>query len=89
MIFYGKDAVKKCRAIAGATNPEKAAPQSVRGSYGRITTKGIYENVVHVSSDLQEAQREIKLWFNPDDIIVDLYPVKSFNIDDKKIRMWK
>jgi nucleoside-diphosphate kinase len=51
------------RKIAGATNPEKADPISIRGAYGRITTKGLYENVVHCSSDALEAAREIKLWF--------------------------
>ena len=62
--------------MAGATNPEQADPTSIRGSYGRITTKGVYENVVHVSSDPAEAEREIKLWFTPDEVIVDLYPAK-------------
>ena len=74
LIYWGKDAIAKCRAIAGATNPEEAESTTIRGSYGRITTKGLYENVIHVSSDEEEAVREIKLWFEPDEIIVDLYP---------------
>jgi len=48
----------------------------MRGAYGRITTKGVYENVVHTSTNRQEAEREIKLWFEPDEVIVDLYPTK-------------
>ena len=63
MVFSGKNAIKKCRIIAGKTNPEEADPKSVRGSFGRITTKGLFENLVHVSSDKKEAEREIKLWF--------------------------
>ena len=88
MIYFGEDAIKKCRKIAGATNPEDAEPDSVRGSYGRITTAGIFENVVHVSSDKKEAEREIKLWFEPDDIIVNLYPTITKVDASCKKRVW-
>ncbi len=76
-VFTGEDAIKKGRDIAGATDPEKADYHSIRGSFGRVTTKGIFENVIHVSSDTAEAEREIKLWFRPEEIVVDLYPVKT------------
>ena len=85
VIYYGEKAVSKCRAIAGATNPEEADPMSIRGAFGRITTKGVFENVVHVSSDRKEAEREIKLWFQPDDLIEKLYPSKLATI---KKRVW-
>jgi len=64
MVFSGSNAITKCRRIAGATNPEDADPKSVRGKFGRVTTKGVFENLVHVSSDDKEARREIALWFN-------------------------
>jgi nucleoside-diphosphate kinase len=88
IIYYGEDAIKKCRKVAGATNPEEAEPDSIRGSYGRITTAGIFENVVHVSSDKKEAEREIKLWFDPDDIIVNLYPTKTKTVESCKKKVW-
>lgn len=88
LVYWGEDAIKKCRSLAGATNPEEAESTSIRGSYGRITTSGVYENVIHVSSDPQEAEREIKLWFNPEEIIVDLYPVKSKVEKERKIKVW-
>ena len=66
LVYWGEDAIAKCRGIAGATNPEDAEQTSIRGSYGRITTRGLYENVIHVSSNEEEAEREIKLWFAPD-----------------------
>ena len=69
LVLEGTAAVKKCRDIAGATNPEEAAPTSVRGKYGRITTKGLFENVVHVSSSPEEARREIALWFKKSELI--------------------
>lgn len=69
MVFEGKDAIKKCRHLAGATNPEEAGPHTIRGKYGRVTTKGLYENVVHVSSSVEEGKREVKLWFKPSELI--------------------
>ena len=57
LIYQGKNAIRLVRSIAGATNPEEAEPTSIRGAYGRITTKGVYENVIHASSNEQEATR--------------------------------
>ena len=76
LVYWGEDAIQKVRNICGSTNPEEADPVSIRGAYGRITTKGVYENVIHASTNPEEAEREIKLWFEPDGIIVDLYPTK-------------
>ncbi|MBU2101781.1 MAG: nucleoside-diphosphate kinase [Candidatus Omnitrophota bacterium] len=89
LIYYGKGAIAKVRQISGATNPEEADPVSVRGAYGRILTTGLYENVVHASSSPFEAEREIKLWFGPDDIACDLYAVKTVKSKNSKARVWK
>ena len=89
MVYWGEDAISKVRELAGSTNPEEANPISIRGQYGRITTKGIYENVIHTSTNEIEAEREIKLWFEPDEIIVDLYPTKIVEIKNLKKRTWK
>jgi len=88
MVYWGEDAIKKVRELAGATNPEKAEATSIRGSYGRITTKGLYENALHASANPEDAEREIKLWFEPDDIIVDMYPTKRKTVEQKNKRVW-
>jgi nucleoside-diphosphate kinase len=88
LIYWGEEAIVKCRQLAGATNPEEAEPTSIRGSYGRITTTGVYENVIHVSANEEEAEREIKLWFQPEDIIVNLYPTQEVAKKAIKIRTW-
>lgn len=88
LVYWGREAIKKCRGLAGATNPEEAEATSIRGSYGRITTSGVYENVIHVSSNGPEAEREIKLWFKPDEIIVDLYPTKDATEKEHKKKAW-
>lgn len=77
MVYRGENAIKKVRDIAGATNPEEADSTSIRGAYGRITTKGVFENVIHASSSTEDSEREIKLWFGPDELVGDLYPVKT------------
>lgn len=88
MVYWGKKAISKVRELAGATNPEEADPVSIRGAYGRITTKGVYENVIHTSRDKEEAEREIKLWFSPDEIIVDLYPTRTVQLEKVKKKVW-
>jgi len=87
MVYVGPDAIQKVRAVTGATNPEEADSVTIRGQYGRITTKGVYENVIHASASLEEAEREIKLWFQPNEIIYDLYPTKEIEVKEKK-RVW-
>ncbi len=89
MVYYGEDAIKKVRELAGATNPEEANSVSIRGAYGRVTTKGVYENVIHTSTSEEEAEREIKLWFNPDEIIFDVYETEVITRDNVKERGWK
>jgi nucleoside-diphosphate kinase len=87
-VYEGEDAIRKLRTIAGATNPEEADPVSIRGAYGRITTKGVYENVIHCSSDPAEAEREIKLWFQPDELITKIYPTKNVIIENCEKATW-
>jgi nucleoside-diphosphate kinase len=88
-IFAGKNAVKQARELAGKTNPEEADPKSIRGAFGRITTKGIYENVVHVSATPKEAEQEIKLWFDPGSLEEDSYPTKQVVVNNYIKKIWE
>ena len=89
LLYQGEDAIEKLRKIAGSTNPEEAEPTTIRGSYGRITTKGVYENVLHVSGNDSDAEREIKLWFSPSEIVNDIYPTKEVVKQNVKATEWK
>lgn len=60
MVLEGEDAIGKVRKLNGATNPENAEPQSIRGKYGKTTTV----NCVHGSDSLKSSQREIEIWFS-------------------------
>ncbi len=39
-----------------------------------MTTAGIMENIVHASSNAEEAKREIPLWFEPRELLRSLDP---------------
>lgn len=88
MVYQGENAIVKIRDIVGDTDPEKANPISIRGAYGRITTSGVFENVVHASSSPEDAEKEIKLWFEPGEIVEDLYPVKEVTLSSVKKITW-
>jgi nucleoside-diphosphate kinase len=88
LVYMGSGAVGRVRQLAGATNPEQADPSTIRGALGRITTKGVMENVLHASSDPQEAEREIKLWFRPEELLVQLYPITEATSMTHKAAVW-
>lgn len=70
LVYAGPDAIKKVREIAGETNPEKAHPVSIRGKYGRIHSEtDVFENVIHCSDSKETAEKEISLWFKPEEIV--------------------
>jgi nucleoside-diphosphate kinase len=89
LVYYGEKAIDKIRAVCGNTNPEEAEPESIRGQFGRILTSGLFENVVHASDSPEAAEREIKLWFEPDEIIFNIYPSEKKEFKSFNKRVWK
>lgn len=69
LVFRGREAIARVRVLAGATDPERADPRSIRGQFGRNLASGLMENVLHASSDTEEAEREIGLWFSPKELL--------------------
>lgn len=88
LVYHGENAIKKVRRIIGETNPEDAEPTSIRGKFGRVTKEGVFENVVHASENEKEAEREIKLWFRPGEMVQTIYPTKSKEVK-KTEYFWK
>lgn len=88
LVYHGEDAIAKVRKIVGATNPEQAEPTSIRGKYGRITSAGVFENVVHASESKKEAEREIKLWFRPSELVHTLFPTELKEVTKAEV-FWK
>lgn len=88
LVYQGENAIAKIRDIVGDTDPEKANPVTIRGAYGRITTSGVFENVVHASSSQEDAEKEIKLWFEPTEIVEDIFPIKEVTLNNVQKIVW-
>jgi nucleoside-diphosphate kinase len=65
LAIEGDNAVEVVRTLVGVTNPQKAAPGTVRGDFGINFTK----NLVHGSDSLASAEREISLFFSEDELL--------------------
>lgn len=64
-VLEGNEAITVARTMLGTTNGVAAAPGTVRGDYS-ISKQN---NLVHGSDSPESAQREIALWFRPEEVI--------------------
>jgi len=64
-VLEGDNAVAKYREVMGATNPEQAAPGTIRKLYAN----NVGENSVHGSDSQENAALEISQFFNESDIV--------------------
>lgn len=75
MVWEGAHAVDIVRKITGGTEPLTSDVGTVRGdfvldSYEMSDTDGrAVRNVLHASSTVEEAEKEIKLWFKDNELI--------------------
>ncbi|RJQ15968.1 MAG: nucleoside-diphosphate kinase [Nitrospiraceae bacterium] len=79
IVYQGPDAVKKIRDIVGPTNPHAAREQKpgciralgtvvpIKDTEGNVIGERM-DNLIHASANDSDAEREIKLWFKPNDI---------------------
>jgi nucleoside-diphosphate kinase len=65
LILEGENAVSMVRRLAGPTDVREAPPGTIRGDYAHQTRI----NIVHASDSLASAEREIALFFKPQDIV--------------------
>jgi len=61
----GKDAIAISRKLMGATFGSKAEPGTIRGDFGVSNSF----NLVHGSDSAESAQRELGLFFKPDELV--------------------
>jgi nucleoside-diphosphate kinase len=59
LVAEGDRAIEAFRALAGATDPVKALPGTIRGDYALA----VAQNIVHGSDSPESAEREIKIFF--------------------------
>jgi nucleoside-diphosphate kinase len=64
-VLEGEDAIAKYREVMGATNPEDAAPGTIRKEFA----ESIEANSVHGSDAPETAAQEIPFFFSDDEIV--------------------
>lgn len=64
IVFQGKNAVEIIRQMMGETDPAKAHSGTIRGDFGI----DIGHNLVHGSDSLENASKEIDLFFSAEEI---------------------
>lgn len=69
LLLEGEDAVSVARKVTGFTDPSTAEKGTIRGDLGTDNIldanregRPVY-NLLHASGSLEEAEKEIKLWF--------------------------
>lgn len=75
MVWQGNEAVKLGRKIAGPTEPLSAEMGTIRGDYSLESyqladgNERAIVNLVHASGSVEEADKEIDLWFTENEIL--------------------
>ncbi|MCR5763315.1 MAG: nucleoside-diphosphate kinase [Treponema sp.] len=64
MVWEGDDCVTLIRRLTGSTSPAEAAPGTIRGDFCMHTQ----HNVIHASDSAESAEREISLFFKPEEL---------------------
>lgn len=65
MVWQGDDCVTLVRKIVGSTKPSEAAPGTIRGDFCAHTS----HNIIHASDSDTSAEREINLFFKPEELV--------------------
>lgn len=65
LALSGPNAVQKSRSLIGKTNPLDSEPGTIRGDFGLEISR----NLIHGSASVADANREIDIFFNKNEII--------------------
>jgi nucleoside-diphosphate kinase len=75
IILEGPHAVELVRKMIGSTEPRSAMPGTIRGDFASVESYPVADansrvarNLVHASDSVKNAEREIRLWFRPEEI---------------------
>ncbi|HLZ23749.1 MAG TPA: nucleoside-diphosphate kinase [Ktedonobacterales bacterium] len=64
-VVEGPNAIAMVRTMMGATNPANAAPGTIRGDFAI----SLSYNIIHGSDGTEAAQREVSLFFSPEELV--------------------
>lgn len=78
MVVEGPEVVEAVRSLMGETDPLDSAPGTIRGDYALT----IGQNLMHGSDSNESAQREIGIFFKPEEILgyersIDCWVIES------------
>ncbi len=78
MVVEGPEVVEAVRSLMGETDPLDSAPGTIRGDYALT----IGQNLMHGSDSNESAQREIGIFFEPEEILgyersIDCWVIES------------
>ncbi len=65
MVWEGPNAVAAIRQTMGSTKPIEAAPGTVRHDFALEVGR----NLTHASDTVENAEKEVALWFKPDELV--------------------
>ena len=65
MVWEGPNAIVAVRQTMGDTRPTEATPGSIRHDYALEVGR----NLTHASDSVENGQKEIALWFNPEELV--------------------
>ncbi len=74
LVLEGEQAVALVRKLVGATEPMSAAPGTIRGDYSldsyalSNTQNRPLRNLIHASGTVDEAKKEIVIWFSREEL---------------------
>jgi len=74
MVLEGYEVIDVVRKLSGDTIPLVATPGTIRGDFSHdninLANSGNrpLRNIIHASDNLDDAEKEIKVWFNKDEI---------------------
>ncbi len=73
MALEGPNAISVVRNMIGKTDPAEAGPGTIRGDYGLTVTK----NVIHASDSPENAERELRIFFEDGELYEYSKPTES------------
>uniref|UniRef100_A0A9L0S816 Nucleoside diphosphate kinase n=1 Tax=Equus caballus TaxID=9796 RepID=A0A9L0S816_HORSE len=65
MVWEGLNVVKTGRVMLGETNPADSKPGTIRGDF----CIQVGRNIIHGSDSVESAEKEIALWFQPEELV--------------------
>ncbi|XP_057571494.1 nucleoside diphosphate kinase A isoform X2 [Hippopotamus amphibius kiboko] len=64
-VWQGLNVVKTGRVMLGETNPADSKPGTIRGDF----CIQVGRNIIHGSDSMESAEKEIGLWFHPEELV--------------------